>query len=168
MIEAAPFDNHAALAIFARLDHSDWLEAQAVRGGGADHLDLFGDWRGAQAAAILSLVLRDQRRGGEPFALLILGNTGQAGVAQAAMLARCHQTFRRAIAAAAVQIRRDMPVFCDDAGIHRVEVRCWDRHPTAPDFLFYCGFEFEANLPGFGAGGADRFLQFAWTNRKDP
>lgn len=161
MIEAVPFDNLSAMAVLSRLDANDLVEARLTRGG-ADHLDIFADWRAVDKMSLLSLVLKDSRRGGEPFAVLILCPTGQAGVAQAAMLARNHLIFRRPLAEAALRIRRDMAPFCAQWGVNRVEARCMRDHPTAAAFLRGCGFRREADLPGFGLGGRDVFVQFAW------
>ncbi|MEM7317408.1 MAG: hypothetical protein AAF408_00150, partial [Pseudomonadota bacterium] len=113
---------------------------------------------------VLSLVLRDKRRANQPFAVLALGNTGQAGVAQAALLARKHRRHARALVAACRQIRAEMPAFCSDLGIRRVEARAHAGHPRASRFLQSCGFAFETDMPGFGGDGRAVFRQFAWTD----
>ncbi|KRS15651.1 hypothetical protein [Roseovarius indicus] len=164
MIELAPFDNLAGMAVLSHLDVNDHIEAQLVRGRAADHLDIFCDWRGIQAHALLSLVVKDESRGGKPFAVLAVSHTGQAGVAQAAFLSRNHLTFRRALARAGTRIRAEMPGFCDQWGVRRIEARCWKDHPTAPAFLRHCGFVREADMPGFGNDGRTVFTQFAWIN----
>lgn len=163
MITLVPFENLAAMSVLSRLDPYDLIEAQLVRGGRADHLDIFADWRAMQAHALLSLVLKDDRKGGVAFAVLALGGTGQAGVAQAALLARDHARFRRGLAKAALLILAGLPGFCAERGIHRIEARCWSDHPTAARFLTYCGFARETDMPGFGLDGQARFSQFAWT-----
>lgn len=163
MITPIPFENLAGMAVLSRLDLNDLAEAQLIRGVRADHLDIFSDWRGMQAAAVLSLILTDDRRGGVPFAVLALGNTGQAGVGQAALLARDHARFGRALAEAGALIRRKMPAFCAELGIHRIEARCWAEHPTAARFLKLCGFHHDTDMPGFGPDGWTVFRQFAWT-----
>lgn len=170
MIETRPYDDHHALHIMRNLDRHDLTEAQLVRGQPAGHLALFADWRAMQGARVVSLVLAlDAAHGGAPFAVLALANTGQAGVAQAALLARDHRTFRRALAKSAIMIRQQMPEFCAKAGIHRVEARCWAGHPTAPGFLSAIGFTPEAVLRGFGASGRAEFIQFAWIDpQPDP
>ena len=61
MIELAPFANLAAHSVLSRLDPNDLIEAHLVRGGRADHLDIFADWRAMQSHALLSLVLKDGR-----------------------------------------------------------------------------------------------------------
>ncbi|MFN3953225.1 MAG: hypothetical protein ACK4LQ_02150 [Pararhodobacter sp.] len=162
MLEACAYDDLAALAVFRALDPHDLLEAQHIRGASVRYPQLFAEWHGAQAAAVLSLVLKAQ---GLPFAVLLVGNTGQAGVAQAAMLARDHARFRPALVAAAREIRTRLPAFCARLGVHRIEVRAWAGHPRAGRFLRLCGFQQEAEMTGFGAVGAERFLQFAWIRR---
>lgn len=160
MIAARPFDDFAALAVFRQLDPHDLIEAAAVRGGEVTHLSLWFDWRAMEGARVLSRVIED---GGQPFAVLALSHTGQAGVAGAAMLARDHRRFARPLAALAARIRRDMPAFCAGLGIHRVEARCWAAHPTAALLLTRLGFAHEADMPGFGRTGRETFRQFAWT-----
>jgi RimJ/RimL family protein N-acetyltransferase len=80
------------------------------------------------------------------------------------MLACNHVKYRRALISAAIRIKREMPAFCAEAGIHRVEARCWHGHPTAAKFLKAVGFDFETNMRGFGGQGTASFDQFAWTN----
>ena len=162
-IATAPYDDTQAMAVFRQLDPYDWIEAGLVRGVQITHLGLFADWRAMQIGAVLSLILRSEPGlHGAPFAVLALGNTGQAGVAQAALLARDHGKFRASLARACVTIRQQMPEFCAKLGIHRVEARCWAAHPTAARFLIGCGFRYETDLPGFGRDGTDTFKQFAW------
>ncbi|MBW4972088.1 hypothetical protein KZZ08_00565 [Roseovarius mucosus] len=167
MIELAPYSNAAAMQVARHLDAYDLLEAQILRAQPIDHLDIFADWRSVQPGAVLSLVLCDASAGGMPFGLLGLVNTGQAGVANAALIARDHGVWRRPLAVAGLQIRRQMPAFCAEWGIHRIEARCWAEHPTAARFLRACGFTHDCDLPGYGPGGGHTFQQFAWTNH-DP
>lgn len=169
-VTLAPFENLAAHAVLSNLDHADLIEACLTRGQIADHLDIFSDWRAMQAHALLSLVLRDERKGGKPFAVLAVGNTGQAGVAQAALLARPHSQNRRALATAGLMIRTGVAEWCDGLGIHRIEARCWRAHPTAAQFLTLCGFSHETEMRGFGSDGRAVFSQFAWTaqQQKEP
>lgn len=163
MIQARAYDELAAMAVFRALDPYDLMEAQIMRGRAATHLSLFSDWHAMQAHAVLSLVaFTDPAQGARPFAVLMLGNTGQAGVAQAALLSRDHGAFRRALVEAAREIRAVMPEFCDKAGIHRIEARAWAGHPRAARFLQAAGFCKEAVMPGFGAAGTESFIQFAW------
>lgn len=163
MITLAPYDDHAAMAVLSALDPMDHMEAQVTRGVSVSHLALFADWRAAQAGAILSLILRAGGEAGTPFAVLVLGNTGQAGVAQAAMLSRDHTRFRRPLIEAALLIRRDMPVFCAEQGIYRIEARSWANHPRAARFLQASGFQKEVEMAGFGGAGQNRFCQFSFT-----
>lgn len=90
MIRISDYDDLAAMAIMRDLDVWDRLEAEAVRGEVVTHLSLFGDWRAARPLHVLGLTVRAQPSD-EPIALLALANTGQHGVASAALVARNHQ-----------------------------------------------------------------------------
>ena len=161
-----PFDDHGALAVFRDLDPYDLIEAQVVRGDPTvGHIALFCDWRQVQAAAPVSVLLKDR---GRPFAVLILANTGQAGVAQAAFLSRDHVKWRRPLAQAGLMIRAHMAQRCRDMGIRRVEVRSLIGHPTAAGFLASIGFHREAVCAGFGDDGAAWFAQYAWPAPPEP
>lgn len=162
MIGLQPYDDHGAMAVFRHLDPYDLIEAQLVRGEAVTHLGLFGDWRAMHGAWIASLILTTRADGGTPFAVLAVGHTGQAGVAQAAFLARDHIRYRVPIARAGVLIRQRLFGFMAERGIRRLEARCWADHPTAPTFLSQLGFRQEAEMIGFG-GALDPavFLQFA-------
>lgn len=162
MIELAPYDEVAALAVFRQMDLHDLMESRLIRGMAAHHLQLFAEWHAAQGGLVLSLVARDRAQG-VPFALLALGQTGQHGVAQAALLARDHGRFRRELAQAGLRIRLELPEICSGLGIHRIEARCWRDHPTAAAFLRACRFRHECDMPGFGPKGAFTYRQFAWT-----
>ncbi|MEX0306040.1 MAG: hypothetical protein AB3N12_01525 [Ruegeria sp.] len=164
MIKAQHYNEHLAMSVLSNLDPHDLIEAQLIRGTYTSHLALFSDWHACQPQAVLSLVLRDETRASQPFAVVTLHSTGQAGVAQAALLARNHKRHRRALAVACRQIREDMPDFCMQYGIHRVEARAHAGHPRASQFLTLCGFTHETDMPGFGADGRATFRQFAWTN----
>ncbi|MGY9050348.1 hypothetical protein P775_08380 [Puniceibacterium antarcticum] len=159
MIQAGPYEDHAALEVFRRLDASDLQEAALARGAEGSHLALWAEWRGMQAVGVLSHVLRT--RSGMPFAVLAVVPMSR-GVAQGAFLARSHTSFRMPLARAAVEICQRLPVWAKSAGIHRLEARCWAAHPTAPRFLAACGFTFEAITSGYGPNGSADFLQFAW------
>lgn len=161
MIDLEPYDPALAAYVLKRLDPHDLMEAQLVRGRAVGHLQLFAEWHAAQMGALVSLVLR-ARPGGPPFAVLTLNHTGQAGVGQAALLARRHGAWVRELAQAGVLIRRRMAAACDELGVRRIECRSWAGHPTAARFLTRCGFVREADMPGFGAEGAETFCQFAW------
>lgn len=160
MIHADPYEDFAAMVVLSRLDVWDQREAELIRGAGVSHLALFADWRAVEPHRLLSLVLRTSE-GGVPFAVLGLSHTGQAGVAQAAMLSRDHRRFRRHIVQAARAIRAGMPDWCARQGVRRIEARAWAHHPTAGGFLTACGFRHEADMPGFGGTGAT-FAQYAW------
>ena len=162
MISVRPYEDLAAHAILSRLDPVDFLEAEVTRGRATSGLELFADWRAMNAARMESWVLVSGA--GEPFALLGLVHTGQAGVAAAAMLARDHRRFRRPLAQAAVLIRRRLPEYAAETGVRRIEARAWSAHPTACDLLFAIGFVPEAIMAGFGPAGRDEFVQYAWIN----
>lgn len=161
MISARPYDDMAAFAVLRDLDAFDQLEAEAVRGARATHLAIFAEWRGMEPHRVASWVV--QTAAGTPFAVVALANTGQAGVAGAAMLARDHARYRRELVQLARAIRTRMPSFAAQAGIHRIEARAWADHPRASQFLTMVGFRHEADMPGFGCDGHEMFRQFAWT-----
>lgn len=160
MIQLRPFDDFAAMEVIRHLDPYDQLEAEATRGARSSHLAIWADWRAIEGARVASWVVH--RDSGLPVAVVALANTGQAGVAQAAMLARDHRRFRRELVAVARAIRTDMPGFCNKLGIHRIEARAWAAHPRASAFLRLVGFHHETDMPGFGPGGTETFRQFAW------
>ena len=159
-----PYDDHGAMAVFSDLDAHDLMEAQLVRGPVAvTHLGLWADWRSMRPAWVESYLLTTAPAGGKPFAVAVIANTGQAGVAQAAFLARNHARFARPIAKAAVQMRSYFPRMMDARGIHRIEARCWAGHPTAPRFLASIGFGLDCFMTGFGTDGHASFMQFSTT-----
>lgn len=162
MIRVRPFDDLAAMAVFHQIDVNDHIEAELVRGVSYTALGLFAEWRMAQAQGPLSLIA-GTGPAERPFAIFCLGNTGQAGVAQGALLAAHHARHRMPLARLALVIRDKMPAFAAETGIHRIEARCWAGHPTAARILTGMGFAHEADLPGFGPGGVHTFRQFAWT-----
>lgn len=160
-VSVEPWSDTAAAHVFQQLDVNDHIEAELTRGHTAVGVGLFADWRAMEPYRVLSHVLScgPSRR---PFAVIGLANTGQAGVAQAAFLARDHEKHRAALIRTALMIRAGMAEFARVNGIHRIEARCWAGHPTAARFLKHLGFRFETDLPGFGADGSVTFLQFAW------
>lgn len=163
MISSRDFDDMAALSVFQSLDPYDQKEAELTRGAGCTGFGLWADWRAARAAHILSIVAHvSDAPNATAFAVLALGHTGQAGVAQAALLARNHQKYRRPLAQLALAVRQQMPRFCLERGIYRIEARSWADHPRASKFLEAVGFSHEVDMPGFGANGAVTFCQFAW------
>lgn len=167
MIGVQPYDAHGAMAVLSSLDPFDWIEAQMVRGELVTHLGLFADWHMMRGAWVASHVLTTRKAGGSPFAVLAISNTGQAGVAQAAFLARDHTRYRLPIARTAILMRAAIGSFCAERGIHRIEARCWADHPTAARFLASIGFVREAIMPGFGPAGEAVFLQFAYVPLPD-
>lgn len=161
MIAIRPYEDLAAMAVFRRLDVHDQIEAELVRGVSCTTLALFADWRLAQAHGPLSLVAVSGPAA-RPFAVLTLGNTGQAGIAQAALLACDHARHRTDLARLAVAIRAQMPGWCQTQGIRRLEARCWFDHPTASALLQAIGFDHECDMQGFGGHRDVIFRQFAY------
>lgn len=159
MIELRPFSDLDAMAVLSRLDHADQLEAELTRGASATALSLFAEWRAMEVYRAASFIAFAN---GRAFAMFGLGNTGQAGVAGAALLACDHDRHRRALAELALTIRNNMPEFCTERGIHRIEARAWADHPTASGLLTALGFHLECDMPGFGLTGQITFRQFAW------
>lgn len=165
MIEVRPYDDLAAYAVLSRLDVSDQLEAELIRGAHAASLELFADWRAVIPASIGGHVFfTEPSAGGVPFAVGALVASGQAGVAQAALLARDHRHFRRPLVQLARRLRAELPSYCVKHNINRIEARCWADHPTAARFLGLIGFSPEAILYGFGPSGQVPFIQFAMVN----
>lgn len=162
MIRVRPFEDLAAMAVFRQLDMHDQIEAELVRGVAYTSLGLFAEWRMAQAQGPLSLIAHTGAAE-RPFAVFCLGHTGQHGIAQGALLAAWHDRNRMPLARLALAIRDKMPAFAAETGIHRIEARCWGGHPTASRLLAAMGFRHEADMPGFGPGGAHTFRQYAWT-----
>jgi len=165
-VHVKPYSDHAAMSVLSRLDPSDQAEADQVRGERSSHLQIFADWRAVEPARVVSLVLCAGTESAPiPFAVLGLANTGQAGVASAALLARDHIKYKRHLLATCLLIRDRMPPFCTENGIHRIEARTWGPHPRASLFLRGCGFAYETDLHGCGRDGRTVFRQFAWINR---
>tara|TARA_R110000764_G_scaffold11553_1_gene34580 strand:+ start:14638 stop:15171 length:534 start_codon:yes stop_codon:yes gene_type:complete len=159
-----PYSDSSAMLVLSRLDPMDHIEAEQFRGRHVDRLELFADWRAMNAARVVSLVLCTGSEAAPiPFAVLGLSLTGQAGVAQAALLARNHVKFRRPLITAGAEIRGRLPAFCEENNIYRIEVRSWGGHPRAARFLTLCGFQHEIEMPGFGGASGTTFHQFAWT-----
>lgn len=149
----------AAYAVLSRLDASDLAEAEVVRGAGLHALDLSADWRDMEPHRLISLVAYD---GPIPFAVVALYRTGVPGVAGAALLARDHGQYRRALGNLALMARADLPGQAARFGLHRIEVRSWAGHPRAHRLLAAVGFHHEADCAGFGPSGREIFRQFAW------
>jgi hypothetical protein len=169
MIQLRPYDDLSAMAVIQRLDTHDRLEAEIIRGAATTALGLFADWRAMEPLRVASFVVHTTPdRGAHPFALLGLSNSGQAGVAEAALLARDHRAFRRPLAVLAARLRLKFPDWCRERGIHRIEARCWFQHPTASSLLAAIGFAHEADMLGFGRDGSEIYRQFAWHARPTP
>lgn len=164
MIEVRPYNDQSAMAVLSQLDPYDLMEAEATRGEAVTHLSLFADWRAMQGYRLASWVVFDDETCTCPFALVAVGHTGQRGVAGAALLARDHRRFRRPLLQLARLIRTEIPSWCNEAGVTRIEARAWASHPRASAFLKLIGFTHETDMPGFGRDGSQMFRQFAWTN----
>jgi hypothetical protein len=162
MIDLRPWDDLTGMAVMRALDPNDFREAEVVRGATVTHLSLFADWRAMLGAQLYGFVAHDDKwMSARPFALGAIVNTGQAGVAQVALLARDHRLHRVSLARLCVTIRQQLPLFCRERGIFRVEARCWFDHPTASTLLEAMGFDHEADMYGFGRDGRAIFRQFA-------
>ncbi|MEO1024035.1 MAG: hypothetical protein AAFX07_00595 [Pseudomonadota bacterium] len=167
MIELRPYSDLDAWSVFRFLDGNDFAEAEAVRGSAASNIGLFADWRQVEGARLTSSVVAGKRPSGyEPFAVVAMCHSGQAGVAQAAMLAKDHRKWRRELVELGSLMRRRLVPICEEFGVHRIEARCWNRHPTASRFLEFIGFQFETDMPGFGGSGQVVFQQYAFLPTK--
>lgn len=160
MITVRPYDDMTALPVFQRLDPMDQIEAELVRGQASAPMQLWADWRAAEPYRVLSFVALTS--GGTAFAVFGLSNTGQAGVAGAALLARDHLRYRRELVQLVRQIRTHLPIEAEARGIHRIEARAWADHPRAAGLLRALGFAHECDMPGFGLTGQVIYRQFAW------
>lgn len=161
MIELLPFQATLALQVFRSLDPHDQMEAEVIRGAPTEAVTLYAEWHGANAWRAASFVATHGPLR-VPFAVLGVSNTGQAGVGQAALLAKAHGKHKRQLAQLARIIQREIVPWTQARGIHRIECRCWHAHPTAAGFLEHAGFTLDADMPGFGSDGSHRFLQYAW------
>lgn len=157
MINICHWDDTNAMRVFSDLDPNDQLEAALWRGDGAAPLAVFADWRVAGGGG--SMIAR---YGVIPFAVMALTPLGPKGVASAALLARDHRCWRRALVALVRVFQDELPRHFASLGLTRVECRSWAGHPTAARLIEAVGFRREADLRGFG-GGALTFTQFAWT-----
>jgi hypothetical protein len=168
-ISLTAYSDSAAYAVLSRLDPADLAESEAMRGKPSSGLELFADWRALQGHCLASMVVRSGLGlTGTPIALFALVGTGQAGIAMAGLLACSHRTWRPELLRLAVEIRRAMPGFAAVRGIHRIEARCWARHPSAYTLLQALGFRHEAHLYGFGPKGTETFHQFAFLPPTQP
>lgn len=158
-----PWQDEAGHAVLTRLDANDLREASLVRGGPVTGLALWADWRAMEPHRIASLIAC-RAETGTPFAVFGLVNTGQAGVAEAALLARDHALFRLPLARLCASLRAAMPGWCAARGVRRIEARAWAGHPTAARMLRALHFFPEAVMGGFGPEGRHQFVQHAWTD----
>lgn len=159
MLRVLPYEDLAAKAVIDRLDPADHMECELVRGAASTSLAIWADWRTIQAFRIASFVAVT---GETPFAIFGLSQTGQAGVAGAALLARDHHAFRIPLARLAARIRAELPDYIAGRGVNRIEARSWADHPTASRLLFGLGFTAECDMHGFGLTGGVTFRQWAW------
>jgi len=166
-IEIVDYTPQDADRVFKFIDLNDETEALHARGFAARpddfNLQIMLDWHGGQAFRIMSCVglLKGKSKVSAPFAVFAIGHTGQSGVAQAALLAKHHFGFTRELAELVILIRHALPTIAADHNIHRIEVRSWANHPTAPNLLSALGFEKECTMLGFGATGMDEYHQYA-------
>jgi len=165
MIALHPYNDHAAAAIFAQLDPFDQIEANVIQGEIVSHLAMFAQWRAMRPTWIAGHILATDgapNLADQAFAVMALGNTGQCGVAQGAFLSRNHTKFKKPLVAAARAMAINIPLLCEQHGIHRIEARCYAGHPTASTFLQLIGFQHETDMPGFGSDGSATFRQFSF------
>lgn len=162
-----PWSDDLGRIVFDDLDLHDFREAGVVRGEAVRSMTIWADWRSVRSLRIVDVIAVSRPvHGARPFAVFAIANTGIAGVAEASLLTRAVPTWGREIARLAVHLRRAMPAFCADLGIHRIEARSWAGHPTGGRLLEACGLRLEARLSGFGASGQETFDQHAWTSQE--
>lgn len=161
MILIAPFNDTDALPIFRALDPNDHIEADLMRGVTTTGFQLWADWRAADNWRVMSMMAFTGPSKTTPFAVFGLSNTGQAGIASAALLARDHRQYHIPLARLASAIRAKLPSEAGARGIRRIEARAWTWHPTASRLLTALGFEHEADMAGFGPDGSQTYRQFS-------
>lgn len=158
-----PFNPADALSVFSDLDENDMLEAQLTRGDAADPYDLLAGWMALEAqGAVCFIGDIDLPYEGPPIAVLALAPGSTPGLGHAAMLARDHKKWKRALVPLVRIIRDRLPAVAATMGFHRIEARSWAGHPTAATLLRATGFELEARMTGFGQSGEINFNQWAW------
>lgn len=163
-VQLRPYDNLSAHAVLTRLDPADRAEAALIRGGEADGLDLFADWRAGAAFWIGSRVaVSSPVRGAVPFAVVAVTRAIAPGIAHAALLARDHGRFRRDLVELARLLAAELPGWAARERLTRIEARSWAGHPRAAGLLMAVGFCAECVMPGFGPAGRDSLIQWAWT-----
>lgn len=161
MIKIARYDDVASLPVFRLMDQHDLAEAALIRGQVTNAIQLWADWRAVEGWKVMSLMAYTGQSATTPFAVFGLSNTGQAGVAAAALLARDHRKFRLPLARLACVFRTSLPAEARARGIRRIEARAWAGHPTASRLLTALGFTHEADMGGFGPDGSQTYRQFA-------
>lgn len=163
------FNAERALRVLRNLDVNDAVEA-SILNGRFDPYEALAGFVAASPVMIRLDIAEVARPDGQriPFAIVALSRTGFPGVAAAQMIACNHAHFRAELWALARMIRDGLPGFARDAGVRRIECRCYGRHPTAAGFLRALRFDQEGgDLKGFGPGGDVAVLQFAWTQPDD-
>jgi hypothetical protein len=155
-----PYEDAAAMAVLRQIDGADREEALRVTPALACHYTLFAAWRGMAVLPGTSQIAMT-RRCYQPFAVFAASPAGAQGVASVSLLSRDHARFRRELAELTAHFRARLPELMEQHGIHRLEVRSWADHPRAAGLLRAMGFQPEATCRGFGAEGADVFVQWA-------
>lgn len=155
-----PFQDGAAVHVLRGLDPADRDECVLTSPLMGDHYALHRCWASIPALPGSNHVVMSARTL-RPCALFMANPTGVDGVASVALLARDHRKHWRELAELCLCLRSQLPVYAQKMGLHRIEVRCWEDHPTAPRLLRAMGFQIEGVLRGFGPEGQHRFIQFA-------
>jgi len=162
LVKLSPFDPARALTVLSGLDDNDQLEAQIMRGDPAESYDLLTDWLLLARQGAACYVGEALPPISAPFAVLALVPGTTPGLGYAAMLARDHHFWKRALVPLVRLIRHDLPPVAAHMGLHRIEARSWAGHPTAATLLRAIGFTREAEMTGFGYGGEMNLDQWVW------
>ncbi len=162
LVTLAPFNPPDALRVFEMLDENDQLEAEVMRGDKALPYDMLADWMALEKQGAACFVAQVAPPYAEPIAVMAIVRGGTPGLGHAAMLARDHRIWRRALVPAARAIRDGFPAQARAMGLHRIEARSWAGHPTAPSLLRAIGFELDAEMIGFGHSGEVNLNQWVW------
>ncbi len=157
-----PFNPADALHVLSALDENDQLEAELMRGDQANPYDLLAGWMALEAQGAVCFIGGVLPPYDQPIAVLALVPSSTPGLGHAAMLARDHKFWKRAMVPLARIIRDRLPEEAHAMGLHRIEARSWAHHPTAPNLLRAIGFELEAEMVGFGHSGEIPFNQWVW------
>lgn len=162
LISLEPFNPEDALRVLSALDENDQLEAEVMRGDKARPYDMLADWMALEKQGAACFVAQVAPPYVEPIAVMAIVRGGTPGLGHAAMLARDHRFWKRALVPTARAIRDGLPTQARAMGLHRIEVRSWAGHPTAPSLLRAIGFELEAEMIGFGHSGEINLNQWVW------